>query len=519
MNATYNVRPRLFQMALNRGEEKLARDELNNKQLNEFFQSPYVFTPRVLKDGSDSVGVLGALNRVYLNIGLFSEEWLLHFHPFLGATPLRGITPIRIADAERNSEYWKATEAQTPYMVRFLLKAAQPDHLKDAPGGDAYLEKDRLKQDRGKIVFAERCARCHSSKSPKLPADLDFNACNGPGYLECWNKYWEWTKSPKFKEDMTKIVQGDNFLDDNFLSTDMRIPVTLLRTNVCSPLATNAIAGNIWDSFSSQSYKDLPSVGSVELFPPWNGEDGEVFDPVALPNALTDKAHTYEMPAGGRGYTRVPSLISLWSTAPFLLNNTLGDFNSNPSVEARMKSFDSSIRQLLWPEKRKADGIFAHHEVGVGTIDRTTAQSYLEVPAGYLPDWLSPWRTRLHNFAPWIFDEAGDIEIGPIPAGTPVNLLASLDLSGGSKQQVVGLLLRAKAALKKLPLKATDEQARKALAPLVKDLLSLSKCPDFVVNKGHYFGTQFFDEEPEALKPEALKPEDKEALIAFLKTF
>ena len=43
-----------------------------------------VWTPRVLKDGSDSVGILGALNRVYLNIGLFSEEWLLHFKPLVG---------------------------------------------------------------------------------------------------------------------------------------------------------------------------------------------------------------------------------------------------------------------------------------------------------------------------------------------------------------------------------------------------------------------------------------------------
>ena len=34
----------------------------------------------MLKDGSDSVGALGALNRVYINIGLFSEEWLLHFN-------------------------------------------------------------------------------------------------------------------------------------------------------------------------------------------------------------------------------------------------------------------------------------------------------------------------------------------------------------------------------------------------------------------------------------------------------
>ena len=72
----------------------------------------------MLKDGSDSVGALGALNRVYLNIGLFSEEWLLHFRPLLGGKP---ITPIKIADAQKNSAYWQATELQTPYMAQFFL--------------------------------------------------------------------------------------------------------------------------------------------------------------------------------------------------------------------------------------------------------------------------------------------------------------------------------------------------------------------------------------------------------------
>ncbi len=52
----------------------------------------------MLKDGSDSVGALGALNRVYLNIGLFSEEWLLHFRPLIGG---QEISPIKIADAQK----------------------------------------------------------------------------------------------------------------------------------------------------------------------------------------------------------------------------------------------------------------------------------------------------------------------------------------------------------------------------------------------------------------------------------
>ena len=60
----------------------------------------------------------------------------------------------------------------------------------------------------------------------------------------------------------------------------------------------------------------------------------------------------YKMPAGGRGYTRPPSLISLWSTAPFLLNNTVGPFEQDPSVDARMRVFQASIEQMLWPEKR-----------------------------------------------------------------------------------------------------------------------------------------------------------------------
>ena len=54
---------------------------------------------------------------------------------------------------------------------------------------------------------------------------------------------------------MRAIVSAPDFLDGNYLSTELRVPVTLLQTNACSPLATNALAGNIWDNFSSQSYK------------------------------------------------------------------------------------------------------------------------------------------------------------------------------------------------------------------------------------------------------------------------
>src|SRR5262245_27831244 len=202
MNAVYGLGPRMG-LAKQWGKETLAGGGLNNRQLNEFvpagdplnqfFQAPNVtWTPRVLKDGSDSVGALGAVNRVYLNIGLFSEEWLTHYRPLIGGTP---ISPIEIAVARKNSAYWGATELQTPYMARFFLKSTEPHHLRDAPGGSAFLTESADSVRRGKEVFADRCARCHSSKTPPMPAGLDRENCNGKDYLGCWDKYWAWTKT------------------------------------------------------------------------------------------------------------------------------------------------------------------------------------------------------------------------------------------------------------------------------------------------------------------------------------
>jgi hypothetical protein len=508
MNAVYYLKPRLLE-AKRWGKETLAGGGLNNKQFNdfvssglltEFFQKPdTVWSPRVLKDGSDSVGALGALNRVYLNIGLFSEEWLLHFNPLIGG---KRTSPIEIAVARKNSTYWLATEQQTPNMALFFLKSTDPHKLKDAPGGAQLLSTDRAKLTQGKVVFAERCARCHSSKGP-IPAEgVDPSGCSGPGYLDCWNKYWAWTKSDDYKSKMRQIVLADDFLQDNFLSTDLRVPVTLLQTNACSPLATNAIRDNIWDNFSSETYKNLPAVGAITIYNPMTGEPRQ-----------------YQMPGGGRGYTRPASLVSVWSTAPYLLNNTVGTFEWSPSVESRMRSFQDSIQQMLWPEKRDKDSVLGDRVPGL--IDRTTETSYLRVYTGYLPDNLQKLGGTLHTLLPKVFGSTG-IEIGPIPKGTPVNLLANLNLLSESTdpaerlrhdEQVLNLLLKVKGDLAALPKGASDEQARKVFENLANSLMDLSKCPDYIVNRGHYFGTSYFKEEP------GLSDDEKYALIEFLKTF
>jgi hypothetical protein len=513
MNAVYLLGPRLLE-AKRWGKEQLAGGGLDNRQLNDYVQSgplsqlfappATAWTPRVLKDGSDSVGAMGALNRVYLNIGTFSEEWLLHFNPLVGG---KTITPIPIRTARENSAYFAATEAQTFNTAKFFLKSTGPHRLKDAPGGDRYLGADDATLTRGKVVFAETCARCHSSKLPEAAPGLDPDGCNGPGYLTCWNKYWSWTKTPEFKEKMRAIVLANDFLTDNFLSAEFRVPVTLLHTNACSPLATNAIAGNIWDNFSSQSYKDLPSVGSITWYHPITGE-----------------RHTYQMPAGGRGYTRPASLVSLWSTAPYLQNNSVGPFDSDPSVDARMGRFQKSIEQMLWPEKREHDRVLGDRVPG--TIDRTTQVSYVKIAQGYVPDNLRGALSLTRRLAPWLFDDEG-LKSGPIPAGTPIGLISNLNLLAEDvanplehKAKLLELGLKIFHDLRELGNTASSDEAARVFANVVDPLLELSKCPDLVVNRGHYFGTGYV--EPGETRTSEMEPglsdDDKRALIEFLKT-
>ncbi len=85
------------------------------------------------------------------------------------------------------------------------------------------------------------------------------------------------------------------------------------------------------------------------------------------------------------------------------------------------------------------------------------------------------------------------------------------DLSGeervAHRQNAAALVKHAKRELK------TKPDLETVLRELTDDLLALSKCKDFVVNKGHYFGTSYFYEET------GLSDGDKNALIGFLKTF
>jgi len=158
--------------------------------------------------------------------------------------------------------------------------------------------------------------------------------------------------------------------------------------------------------------------------------------------------------------------------------------------------------------------------LGVGEIERTTEASWLKVPHGFLPDTLVALKGPLNWILPGGFTDKGDLNLGPIPEGTPVGFIGHFDPlpqeSGvladiGRTWKVVSLGLRLRHDL--AAMHQDPKSSYKILTPLGRELYDLSICPDYVVNRGHYFGTDRFGQEV------GLTDSDKHALIEFLKTF
>ena len=406
---------------------RFATDHINNPNaINSIFNLEYRPTHaetmrdgttrqvhHILKEGADSVGVAGASLRVYVNIGMCSSYWLTLHDPVNGRTRQK---PFEMDYARKNCPEWVATEARMANAEAFL-KTIAPMPLAKAPRGPVYLTAAPDTLRRGKVAFADKCARCHSSKA--VPADI----ANDKAKADAWYR---------------ESVLADDFLDKNFLSDDRRYPVSVLGTNIARAAGTNAMQGQVWDQFSSRTYKDLPAIGKLS----------GLYNPQKPSEPLE-----FELKGGGRGYYRTPTLISMWATAPYLHNNTLGTYIKDPSVEGRMLAFQDAVEKLLWPERR----------LGVQSIIVTSIDTILRIP-----NRDEPLR---------------------IPAGTPIDLIARVDPRETSE------IARSRLVLNLL----SDER-------LFNGLVKRNQAPDFVLDKGHLFGTELPDQ-------------DKRALIEFLKTF
>jgi len=352
--------------------------------------------PMVLGPGEDSVGVFGALERVPHNVGVFPEMWFTTGNLILGYTPQR---PFRLEVGRANSVYWNVNvKYRVPYMAKFfevgysdrVPKSTAAMKLKDAGqrdadgkplttplAGEIALNKDsnelRLK---GRQVFLDNCAICHSSKLPKgfdlrferespaSPAGWDTAPAPSAGSeliytLPMEYSHWaEFRRSPAMADFRKRISElagpapdpyvDDPFIKDNFLSNELRIPITLVGTYAGRALATNAMRGNVWDNYSSETFKTLKSVGPIRYYNPYAvGASAVRFDPYGTNAEFTDGRSE-----GGPGYFRPATLISIWATAPFFHNNALGIFTDDTSVEGRLLRFDDAIRKLLWNKQR-----------------------------------------------------------------------------------------------------------------------------------------------------------------------
>ncbi len=425
MNAVFGLGPRVHR-ALSNPPERLDPESenfpgvwehepypdypLESLQGNEdAFEGNPRHVPRVLVDGSDSVGSWVALARVYFNIGSYHENWIRLHNTILG---FRDQDPFKLHDAAANSVNWHATLLRIDPMTEFFLRSSRPMKLRDAvnldlnhlPKGATTLAKGH---DLGRRVFAKSCIACHSSVQPGDRKEVDSLISVGDDKDHASlrlteSQLWELTRGsgelpPAYHEWAEKAVELPSFWNDNFLSTDRRIPVTMVRTQSARAVGTNAIHDEMWEDFSSRTYKELKSVGDVEYFDPF---------------AQTRK--TYQPPGGGPGYYRVPTLIGAWATAPFFHNNSLGDFNNDPSVDGRLKAYDDAIDKLLRPGHRarhdrnslgKLTVDAPQYSADGGLIWRTSADSYLVIENHQIPGMLfglTGWRPIWLAILPWV---------------------------------------------------------------------------------------------------------------------
>ena len=398
MNAVWDINGRLARAGLNPTERQSA-DNVRIKSIEDPTvaikgdSQDWRHTPRVLVDGSDSIGAFGALARVYLNIGTFYEEWTTCHNPLIGFKKQR---PFRLEVCQRNSVYWQVNEHyRTNYLAAFftlkynakpanpvaaqnppsiaphtstqpmkLIAAKEADGKTPSAAALAVLELNTEKQrKRGREVWLESCAICHSSKQPDgftltfarkaggeswgtqaAPKDANYVLPMDGGD---WLAFKRSAAYGDYKARLLALVKQAGSLDNdpltdnhgfwinNFLSTEIRVPVTLVGTNSGRSMATNGIAGSVWDNFTSLTYKELPAVGSVGYF-----------------NPISATEASYVAPGGGRGYYRPATQISLWATAPFLHNNSLGVYLDDPSVKGRLVQFLDATRRMLWVAKR-----------------------------------------------------------------------------------------------------------------------------------------------------------------------
>lgn len=449
----------------------------------------------ILKGGEDSIGAEEAIQRVYFNIGSCSEEcWLNHLTDLRQLDPTQrnfGQTPFDIGQCRRDCPGFRAIEDRLGFIAKFFL-ASQPADLWQARGledpGDLVeqLEAEYGKGAvaRGRRVFVESCARCHSSQ-PSPTENTDFLAVNGAGHRTDW------------------------------LGNDEVREVSEVGTYRCRSLHSNHMRGHVWDQYASETYRTRNAVANV-----------------------TDKAD------GGRGYYRNISLINAWAHAPFLHNNAIGPeicgkpsacqddlgldqclYRSpyvtiaksshaaytrangrhddcvpfDPSVEGRYELYKASMDELLNPDKRQDKVSLLDHDIRIDFGPRTFRRRNIRSFKVSIPKDLPAGQLVSLDFKPFV----GDLVL---VRSDRAELERRLTERLGSPEEAREHTRWLKRMRRRILAKALFTQNLR-LDPADAAVLFrvYDTCTADVENAGHRFG-------------ESLSAEDKAALTAFLAT-
>ena len=446
----------------------------------------------ILKGGEDSIGGLEAIQRVYFNIGSCSEQcWVNHFADMRQVDPEQrgfGQTSFDIGQCRRDCPNFRAVEDRLQTILDFFASAEsdQTDlavaraKQRKATYTPADLTADLDKEfgkgavTRGRTVFADNCARCHSSIPESAGgafANRDFAAAN---------------------EAHPRKVRAD------FLSNDQTTPVTEVGTFRCRSLHSNHKAGHLYMEYASDTLRKRPVVADILERP--------------------------ELKDGGRGYMRNISLVNVWATAPFMHNNAIGpeicgkpankdnDFHRaryvdrdgkllaaqpdclryDPTVDGRFDLYKRSMHELLNPKERGTKRTLTNADliidVGIRPLDGKTEKplggfGQVRIPEGASAGFLNGLQHK---------QLIGDLFLAK---RDPAKLEAA-----GKKAQVATLQAIADEVLKH-PARFVDILREQ------RDFLSANyeTCTEEIENGGHRFG-------------EDLSDADKKALTAFLAT-
>lgn len=421
----------------------------------------------VLKGGEDSVGENNAVERVYINIGACAEQcWMNHLSDlrvFDKGSRNYGQTPFDIGQCRRDCPAYRALEDRVEMERDFLLQAGPFELYKAKNFSTAaelvpYVEGERHFGDgavsRGRQVFAQSCARCHSSQKDSLD-NRDFLAKDGKG------KRLDW------------------------LSNEERINADEVGTYECRSQHSNHQRGHVWDEYSSEEYKALGPVHNLSV-----------------------------ASAEGKGHYRPISLLSVWAFAPFMHNNAVGPevcghskngfflnientpncTEFNPSIEGRLALYEQSMDLLLHPDKRGKK--------------RTLTAEEIRLPIG--PRLLDGNKEN-HGFTLVIPKGISVARIGSFRHKDFINdLAAAISNQVTFGQTIVNATQRQVTMETMRQLVADLRQSRNHDVVLNTDLLrklgsAYSNCSDEIEDKGHVFGSE-------------LDEQSKKDLTAFMET-